>query len=205
MEQSPRIAWLRRTVRGDRILDVGFVGEYEESTSHRLVAEANPDATVVGLDVKPTVGSRAADRAVRGDVFRLPFVDGAFDAVVFAEVLEHLEQPADALRELYRVLEPGGQLSITTPNPFGLYRYLRHYLFKPRLDPDFFLGADDHEAFLDPLSLSNLLESVGFTVTDLTFRNVTLPRVPTLPDWQLLRRFPFDRAGSYTCLVATKT
>ena len=40
--------------------------------------------------------------------------DSAFDAVIFAEVLEHLDNPLFALREILRILKPGGLAYITT-------------------------------------------------------------------------------------------
>jgi SAM-dependent methyltransferase len=48
---------------------------------------------------------------------RFPFDDATFDAVVFAEIIEHLlMDPCAALREIKRVLKPGGTLVLTTPN-----------------------------------------------------------------------------------------
>jgi SAM-dependent methyltransferase len=48
---------------------------------------------------------------------RLPFADAAFDWIVFCEVLEHMtNDPLRSLKELKRVLKPGGQLILTTPN-----------------------------------------------------------------------------------------
>lgn len=55
----------------------------------------------------------------------LPYADNSFDAIVFSEVIEHLSgSPLPALKEMARVLQPGGRLIITTPN--------QHY-FKDRL------------------------------------------------------------------------
>lgn len=203
-QPSPRVQWLEETVHGDRILDIGFVGEYEQSTAHRRIVEQNPNASLIGIDLKSSVAERVIDSGVRGDLFRLPFEADSFDSVVFAEVLEHLSEPAAALEEISRVLEPGGRLFLTTPNPFSLYRYLRHYLFSRTLDPEFYLGADDHVQFIDPLSLSNLVTQSGFSVDDLTFRNVSIPKFPTLLDWDVLKRFPFSRGGAYTCVVAVR-
>jgi SAM-dependent methyltransferase len=63
------------------------------------------------------------------DIERIPFGPATFDTVISCETIEHLRQPVAALRELHRVMCPGGRLLLTTPNylgPFGLYRaYLR--------------------------------------------------------------------------------
>jgi SAM-dependent methyltransferase len=63
------------------------------------------------------------------DIKRIAVCGGLFDTVISCETIEHLADPVQALRELHRVLRPGGCLLLTTPNyfgPFGLYRaYLR--------------------------------------------------------------------------------
>jgi 2-polyprenyl-3-methyl-5-hydroxy-6-metoxy-1,4-benzoquinol methylase len=46
----------------------------------------------------------------------LPFADGAFDAVVSIDGIEHLERPFDFVRECRRVVRPGGALIVSTPN-----------------------------------------------------------------------------------------
>jgi SAM-dependent methyltransferase len=63
--------------------------------------------------------ARAAPTAaflLRSDALRLPFRDAAFDRVLAAEVLEHLPDDAAALRELRRVLAPGGLLALSVPH-----------------------------------------------------------------------------------------
>jgi SAM-dependent methyltransferase/uncharacterized protein YbaR (Trm112 family) len=51
---------------------------------------------------------------VVGDAHRLPFVDGSFAAVLSLNTFEHLHAPATAARELYRVLQPGGEVYVQT-------------------------------------------------------------------------------------------
>jgi ubiquinone/menaquinone biosynthesis C-methylase UbiE len=50
-----------------------------------------------------------------GQEWQLPFSDRSFDVVVCAEMIEHVSEPRKTLRELKRVLKPGGYLVITTP------------------------------------------------------------------------------------------
>lgn len=77
----------------------------------------------------------ALHEAVPADVFtaadmnqRLPFDDGAFDAVVSIEGIEHIERPYDFVRECRRVLKPGGTLIVTTPNISSLRSRWRWFL-----------------------------------------------------------------------------
>jgi SAM-dependent methyltransferase len=51
-----------------------------------------------------------------GDALRLPFADATFDHIIASEVLEHVSDDQVALRELFRVLKPGGTLAATVPS-----------------------------------------------------------------------------------------
>jgi SAM-dependent methyltransferase len=72
---------------------------------------------VAGVDTDPAVTENAnlTDAAV-ADLTSLPYADGEFDVVFSKYVFEHLERPLAAMRELRRVLKPGGHLLIHTPN-----------------------------------------------------------------------------------------
>jgi 2-polyprenyl-3-methyl-5-hydroxy-6-metoxy-1,4-benzoquinol methylase len=64
-----------------------------------------------------------------GDIQAIDHAADSFDTVISCETIEHVPDPPRAVRELARVLKPGGTLFLTTPNylgPYGLYRaYLR--------------------------------------------------------------------------------
>ena len=60
----------------------------------------------------------ACARAVRGDVLDLPFDADTFDRVIAAEVLEHIPDDRAAMREITRVLRPGGLAVVTVPRWF---------------------------------------------------------------------------------------
>jgi SAM-dependent methyltransferase len=82
-----------------------------------LLKRADPDAKLTTFDLSPKMLERARARLKSSrvthtvaDLTRLPYADGTFDAVVCGWVLEHLPDPRPGLRELSRVLAPGGQL-----------------------------------------------------------------------------------------------
>jgi len=59
---------------------------------------------------------------------KLPYLDGRFCLVTCVETIEHLEQMRPLLREIFRVLEPGGLAVITTPNILNLHSRLRYLM-----------------------------------------------------------------------------
>lgn len=60
---------------------------------------------------------------------RLPYADGSFEVVTATEIIEHLENPRAFLREIARVLRPGGLCIISTPNVLNLNSRLRYLWF----------------------------------------------------------------------------
>ena len=59
--------------------------------------------------------ARRGVRVVRGRLPHLPFRDGSFDVAISLDVFEHVEQDLEAMREVRRVLRPGGRLITTVP------------------------------------------------------------------------------------------
>jgi ubiquinone/menaquinone biosynthesis C-methylase UbiE len=127
-----------------RVLDVGCgPGQFTV-----MFAESAPGAEVWGIDLAPTMielaqahaaASRAATRLHFdvADVVRLPFPDGTFDAVISSGSIKHWPDPVAGLREIHRVLAPGGRLLIGEMNRLAPSaaiaehrRRLRHWFFR---------------------------------------------------------------------------
>ncbi|HEY6796931.1 MAG TPA: class I SAM-dependent methyltransferase [Kineosporiaceae bacterium] len=71
---------------------------------------------LAGVDVFDDVGSPRWAYAVADVTGPLPFATGHFDCVVAGEIIEHVPHPDALLREIRRVLRPGGHLVLSTPN-----------------------------------------------------------------------------------------
>jgi ubiquinone/menaquinone biosynthesis C-methylase UbiE len=101
---------------GDRLLDVG------SGAGHSTLHFARAGADIVGLDLTQEMvetGRRLAAaeglenaRFERGDAEALPFADDAFDAVTCRQCAHHFADVPAALREMRRVLSPGGRLLV---------------------------------------------------------------------------------------------
>jgi 2-polyprenyl-6-hydroxyphenyl methylase/3-demethylubiquinone-9 3-methyltransferase len=119
-----------------------------------------------GPDPEGVPRSLGSFHPAQGRLERLPFAGASFDAVVAADVLEHLPDLPAAVAELARVLAPGGSLVFDTINRtpwswftavFGLERVLR---MVPR-------GTHDWRLFIRPAELDRLLVGVGLEPVEL--------------------------------------
>jgi demethylmenaquinone methyltransferase/2-methoxy-6-polyprenyl-1,4-benzoquinol methylase len=174
--------WRRLTAEavvrpGDRVLDACC------GTGDLAVAAARAGGRVTGLDFSERMLERARRKApglewVRGDVLALPFEDGAFDAATVGFGVRNVEDLERALRELRRVLRPGGRLGIleiTRPRgPLALFYRVWFDGVVPligKLVPGgsayTYLPASVRR-FPGPEELADLMQNAGFT--DVTFR-----------------------------------
>lgn len=107
---------------GMRLLDAGCGG----GSITLGLAEVVAPGEVIGVDLEEHRFDGARRLAVeegltnlrfqRGDLYALPFPDGSFDAVFVHHVLQHLGDPLRALREVRRVLRPGGVAGVRDPD-----------------------------------------------------------------------------------------
>src|SRR5919198_3231879 len=101
--------------------------------SERILATARETASRLGLEPE----------LVRANVESLPFEDDSFDLVFCTQVLEHLLSPAEGVRELARVLRPGGVLLLSADHAGNT---VTRVLYAPRLAVVGLLGMRNRHA-----------------------------------------------------------
>lgn len=102
--------------RGGRLLDVGCGA----GTFLRAAARGGWEAIGVEVSAPAAEHNRAAGFEVfNGELAEARYPEGHFDVVLASEVLEHVAEPREMLREILRVMRPGGLLWATTPNGRG--------------------------------------------------------------------------------------
>jgi SAM-dependent methyltransferase len=104
---------------GDIVLDVACG---PGNTTRTLLAAVGTDGLAVGVDSAPTMLAQAVRESaagspvgyVRADAADLPFADGTFDAVSCYGALYLMDDPFGSLREMIRLLKPGGRIAVLT-------------------------------------------------------------------------------------------
>ena len=168
--------WRRLTAeaavrRGDRVLDACC------GTGDLALADERAGGRVVGLDFSERMLERARRKSasvewVRGDLLELPFEDASFDAATVGFGVRNVADLERSLRELRRVLRPGGRLGIleiTTPRgPLRLFYRLWFDVIVPLLGRVLRGGSAytylpaSVRRFPGPDDLAALLERAGF-------------------------------------------
>lgn len=139
---------------GGRLLDVGC----GSGSFLRFARDLGWDVEGIDPDPSAVQAAKASGLKVRaGDLRQLAFQEESFDAVTMSHVIEHVPDPAALLREVRRVLKPGGLVTVVTPNA----RSLLHRWFRADwrgLEPPRHL-----QLFTRP-ALSRMIGETGFSV-----------------------------------------
>ncbi len=116
-EHAARYAFAARVAHGRRVLDAGCGAGYGSADLAREARE------VLGIDVAADAIAYACEhyraenlRFERASCLEIPAPDASFDLVVAFEIIEHLIDWRAFLAEVRRVIEPGGQFLVSTPN-----------------------------------------------------------------------------------------
>jgi SAM-dependent methyltransferase len=154
----------------------------------RLTDLYAPYKQVVLLDYSRSILEEAQQRLgddprfvfVVGNIYDLPFADGAFDTVAMIRVIHHLAEPLVGLREIRRIIVGGGHLVLEHANKRNLKAILRYLALRRGPSPfslapwEFVpLNFDFH-----PRHIENLLSGVGFRIVQR--RSVSILRVGAL-------------------------
>jgi SAM-dependent methyltransferase len=141
-------------VTGGVVLDIG----YAQMPNPYLRAHHR-----VGFDVAPAPDCDVRyEEHIQADVsvIRERLRERRFDTIICAELIEHLENPYQFLRDLHPLLAPEGRLILSTPNPVGLpvvlFEWLRSH--------DYFYTRE-HTYYFAPRWVERLLEGSGYMVT----------------------------------------
>ena len=117
-----KAARLARVPPGASVLDIGC----RDGGLRRFLP---PGVRYQGMDITPEFAG--PDVVVRDVSDGIPFPDASFDRVFCIEVLEHVPNPYGALRDIHRVLRPGGVLVLSVPNPYHVKELIWNLLRIP--------------------------------------------------------------------------
>ena len=146
-----------------RVLDVGCAG------GELAALLATRGWRVHGADIEPALVDAARGRGLDARVVDLdraplPWPDAAFDAVVAAEVIEHVVDTDHLLAEIARVLRPGGALVVSTPNLASLENRVRLLLGRYPMWMDVGVDGAGHLRYYTPRVLRHQLARHGLRV-----------------------------------------
>jgi SAM-dependent methyltransferase len=123
-----------------RILDAG-----SSSGSNLRLLRDQGYSNFVGLEISPHAIAMCQAKDLgpieRGDICAMPFADGSFDFVLATDIIEHVDRDDLALKEMLRVLKPGGYCLVTVPAFQSLWghedvklHHKRRYRLRPLLE-----------------------------------------------------------------------
>jgi ubiquinone/menaquinone biosynthesis C-methylase UbiE len=190
---AQRLLATARLKPGERVLDVAC----GTGIATRLAAEAvGPDGRVEGLDANP--GMIAVARTVtpglawhEASAEDMPLPDGSFDVVLCAMGLQFFPDKPKALREMHRVLAPGGRAVVCAPGPTPpLFEAIDQALTN-HVGPGASMFVHAVFSLHDPAEARALFEAAGFAAVEVETRPLPLRVAPPADFfWQYVQSTP---------------
>jgi SAM-dependent methyltransferase len=154
---------------GMRVLDLGCGEGRHTFEAYRRGADvvaldlsekdlATTRSWCAAMELAGEVPPTASATTVQGDLLCLPFPDASFDRIIASEVLEHIPDDVTAIREMTRVLRPGGLAAVTVP------RWLPERVCWA-LSDEYHANEGGHVRIYKEDELSDRLRAAGLTVT----------------------------------------
>ncbi|MCJ7812695.1 class I SAM-dependent methyltransferase [bacterium] len=156
---------LEKTIGKSRLLDIGCAyGAFMETARKK-------GWNVFGVDISKRSSSYAINQrhlnVYHGTVEKAKYPDNYFSVVTLWDVIEHLDNPLNTLREVNRILEPGGIVVIFTINQKSLINFVGHFLYKLSFNkvshPLVLLYDIHHNFFFNQSTLIGLLRRAGIS------------------------------------------
>lgn len=165
------------------VLEVGpgsgiYLPRLSELFSSVIAADIEQDY-LNGIDYIVKCHSNIATKS--DDITNSSFPNDCFDMVLCSEVIEHISDSSAALKEIHRILKPGGTLILSTPQPFSPLEQAAKVAFMPGIkqivalvyqEPLLPLG---HINLLSSRTLQKQLAQAGFTIIERHASGVYLP------------------------------
>lgn len=201
--------YLRKRIKNGKLLDVGCGVGY-------FLIRAEKYYETYGIDISHfaiSYAKRNLNKSILklGSATNIPFSDEIFDIVTCFDVLEHIRNPREVLREIYRVLKPSGVLIVRVPNTESVGLNLKK-------DDWYGFRDETHVSLFSNDEWIKLVEDESFEIIDVFydglwdtpyFRRVPkilqdiLIKIPSLVLFELGVRFP-KRLGENLHIVAIK-
>jgi 2-polyprenyl-3-methyl-5-hydroxy-6-metoxy-1,4-benzoquinol methylase len=188
---APICGLLRARAPGPRLLDLGFGQGYlmQMARAHGFEVYGADSSQAAIRRISPQFGMRV-QQMVLGDG-EIPW--HSFDVVVMSHVVEHLPNPADVLKQVLGIMNPGGILYLAVPN----MNSLQFQVFGKKWDV---INPLVHFQYFTPNSLARLLRNCGFT----NIGGIQPPRAPAAltPRWvELIQRLGGTSSGELAVLA----
>jgi SAM-dependent methyltransferase len=184
--------WIRQHMNSQqKVLNIG-AGPASKNPLRVFRGEV---ARVVGVDIAPIVlGNNELDESYVVDGTHLPFEENCFDIVFSDYVLEHVECPEPFLKDVLRVLKPGGSFFFRTPNKYHYVSLLAlctphwyHELLSNRVRG---LASDAHEPYPTFYRMNSKRE-IQTLANKVGFSRVILRAVECEPSYLMFSTIPF--------------